>query len=256
MTTTVFVDGATLTSAAWFNDTNAVVYNILGNGTTAPSSAAIAYRGLGVNAAFAPIATAGTATAFTLTPTPASTANATGQRWRVQFNAASGATPTLAVSAQTAKSLKYYDGTGAKVAITSVQVPINWISDVEYDGTDWVVLQVSSVGYLTIPQVTKVADGAPTTGADLTYSGKHIYHTSTAGTFTIPANGSIAYPIGTALSFANGHGAGALTIAITTDTMYLAGAGTTGSRTLAADGVATALKVETAVWIISGVGLT
>ena len=114
----------------------------------------------------------------------------------------------------------------------------------------------ASIGYLTIPQITKVANAAPTTGADLTYSGKHIYHTSTAGTFTIPANGSIAYPIGTALSFSNGHGAGALTIAITTDTMYLAGTGTTGSRTLAADGVATAMKVEANVWQISGVGLT
>jgi hypothetical protein len=114
----------------------------------------------------------------------------------------------------------------------------------------------AAIGYLNIPQITKVADGAPTTGADLTYSGKHIYHTSTAGTFTIPANSSIAYPIGTALSFSNGNGAGALTIAITTDTMYLAGAGTTGSRTLAANGVATAMKVESTVWQISGVGLT
>lgn len=90
--------------------------------------------------------TGGTSTAYTLTPTPATTANTTNQRFRVKFNAASGATPTLAVSGQTAKSLKYYDSTGAKQAITSTQVPINWISDVEYDGTDWVVLQPLSTG--------------------------------------------------------------------------------------------------------------
>jgi len=89
--------------------------------------------------------TGGSSTAYTLTPSPATTANVTNQRFRVKFNAASGATPTLAVSGQTAKNLKYYDSTGTKQAITSTQVPINWISDVEYDGTDWVVLNVPPV---------------------------------------------------------------------------------------------------------------
>ncbi|HET9574537.1 MAG TPA: hypothetical protein VFP29_12515, partial [Methyloceanibacter sp.] len=45
-------------------------------------------------------------------------------------------------------------------------------------------------------------------------------------------------------------------IAITSDTMRLAGAGTTGSRTLAANGVATALKVTSTEWIISGTALS
>jgi len=86
--------------------------------------------------------TGGSSTAFTLTPTPAITANAANQRFRVKFNAASGATPTLAVSGQTALNLKYYTSAGTKAAITSTQVPINWIADVENDGTDWVVLDV------------------------------------------------------------------------------------------------------------------
>jgi hypothetical protein len=93
----------------------------------------------------------------------------------------------------------------------------------------------------------------------LTDSGKHLLHPSadtTARTFTIPANGSVAYPIGTAITFVNQASAGVLTIAITTDTMRLAGAGTTGSRTLAANGIATALKVTSTEWIISGTGLT
>jgi hypothetical protein len=38
--------------------------------------------------------------------------------------------------------------------------------------------------------------------------------------------------------------------------MYLAGAGTTGTRTLAAFGVATLLKLTSTTWIISGNGLT
>jgi hypothetical protein len=90
-------------------------------------------------------------------------------------------------------------------------------------------------------------------------SGKHLLHPSadtTARTFTIPANSSVAFPVGTAVTFVNQASAGVLTIAITTDTMRLAGPGTTGSRTLAANGVATAIKVTATEWIISGVGLT
>lgn len=93
----------------------------------------------------------------------------------------------------------------------------------------------------------------------LTDSGKHILHPSadtTARIFTIPANSSVAFPIGTAVTFINQNGAGVVTIAITTDTMRLAGAGTTGSRTLAANGIATAVKITSTEWIISGINLT
>ncbi len=93
----------------------------------------------------------------------------------------------------------------------------------------------------------------------LTDAGKHIFHPSadtTARTWTIPANASVAFAIGTAITFVNQNGAGVITIAITSDTMRLAGPGTTGSRTLAANGIATALKVSSTEWIISGTGLT
>jgi hypothetical protein len=89
--------------------------------------------------------------------------------------------------------------------------------------------------------------------------GKHILHPSadtTARIFTIASNASVAYPVGTAITFVNQASAGVLTIAITSDTMRLAGAGTTGSRTLAANGIATALKLTSTEWIISGTGLT
>ena len=79
---------------------------------------------------------------------------------------------------------------------------------------------------------------------------------TTARTFTIPANASVAFPVGTFVTFVNQDSAGVVTISITTDTMRLAGAGTTGSRTLAANGVATAVKVTTTEWLISGTGLT
>lgn len=90
-------------------------------------------------------------------------------------------------------------------------------------------------------------------------SGKHIFHPSadtTARTFTIDSNANVAYPVGTTLTFVNQSSAGVLTIAITADTMRLAGAGTTGSRTLAANGIATALKVTSTEWLINGTGLT
>lgn len=86
---------------------------------------------------------------------------------------------------------------------------------------------------------------------------KHIYHPSSdnnARTFTIPANASVAYPVGTAVTFVNEINT--VTIAITSDTLTLAGAGSTGSRTLAANGIATAIKVASTKWVISGTGLT
>ena len=113
----------------------------------------------------------------------------------------------------------------------------------------------ATLGFLNIPQNSRSAAYTLV----ISDAGKHILHPSadtTARTFTIPANGSVAFPVGTAVTFINQNGAGVITIAITTDTMRLAGAGTTGSRTLAANGIATAVKVTSTEWIISGVGLT
>lgn len=110
-------------------------------------------------------------------------------------------------------------------------------------------------GYLGIPQNSQSAAYTLVLGD----AGKHILHPSadtTARTFTIPANSSVAFPVGTAVTFINQNAGGVITITITTDTMRLAGAGTTGSRTLAANGIATAVKVTSTEWIISGVGLT
>jgi hypothetical protein len=163
MADTVYTDGATLLTADTMNDLNRLHYTILGD----PATGKAALTSLGNQASYAPWTTGGTDTAYTLTPTPASTANATGQRFRVTFNAASGATPTLAVSGHTAKNLKYYDSTGTKQAVTSTQVPINWISDVEYDGTDWVVLNVPPTAAATIGpafSATSSSTQNPTTG--------------------------------------------------------------------------------------------
>lgn len=74
-------------------------------------------------------------------------------------------------------------------------------------------------------------------------------------TFTIPNNATCAWPLGTELCFVNGNSGVNLLIA-NNDTMRLAGAGTTGTRTLAANGVAKAIKIAATEWIISGTNLT
>jgi hypothetical protein len=87
--------------------------------------------------------TGGTSTAYTLTPSPALSVLVAGQRFNVKFNATAGTTPTLAISGLAAKSLRYYDATGAKQDVTSTQVVANLTSDVIYDGTDYVVLNAA-----------------------------------------------------------------------------------------------------------------
>jgi hypothetical protein len=87
---------------------------------------------------------------------------------------------------------------------------------------------------------------------------KHLYYHSGAGpyTWTIPANSSVAFPIGTTISFVNLAGGPAISIAITTDTLYWSPSGGTGTRALANYGVATILKFNSVGWIISGSGLS
>lgn len=90
--------------------------------------------------------TGGSSTAYTLTPSPAISANAENQEFDVEFHTAAGTTPTLAISGQTALNLKYRDRTGAKQAVTSTQVPSGWRSKVVNDGTDFIVREIPSVG--------------------------------------------------------------------------------------------------------------
>jgi hypothetical protein len=133
-----------------------------------------------------------------------------------------------------------------------------------YDGTTGKLVQNSNltlpddaaateVGYINLPQNSQSADYA----AVITDRGKHLYHPASDDnprTFTIPANASVAFVIGTAITFINDQNT--LTIAITSDTLVWAQDGSTGSRTLAENGIATAVKVTATRWIISGVGLS
>lgn len=115
-------------------------------------------------------------------------------------------------------------------------------------------LSASEVGYKGTPINQP---GVASYTLVLADAGKYIQATENASTFTIPANASVAFPIGTTIAFEAAHSSG-LSIAITSDTLYLAGTGfaTTGTRTLAQGGIATAVKRTSTTWIISGTGIT
>lgn len=151
------------------------------------------------------------------------------------------ATTSVSISGATAP-------TAGQVLIATSDVAATWQAVAGGDAT-------RNIGYLNIPQNSKSADYTCVLGD----AGKHIFHPTadtTPRTFTIPANASVLYPVGTTLTFINQHGAGSINIAITTDTMYFAVSGTTGTRVLATSGIATAVKVTSTEWLIAGTGLS
>lgn len=107
--------------------------------------------------------TAGTTTAYTLTPTPAIGSLVAGQRFRVKFNAANTTqTPTLAVSGLAATALKVYDAAGAKQNPAVGALALDMLTDVEYDGTDYVVM--TPAPGRRVAQVVNTTTGAVATG--------------------------------------------------------------------------------------------
>ena len=192
------------------------------------------------------------------TPTSATLTNATGLPIATGVSGLGSNVATFLAtpsSSNLASVLTDETGSGSAVFATSptLVTPVlgtptsGTLSNCTVDGTD-------AVGFRNIPQNSQSAAYTLV----LADSGKHILHPSSdanARTFTIPANSSVAYPIGTAITFIN-MTSQVVTIAITTDTMYLSSAGTTGSRSLAQYGSATAIKITSTNWIISGSGLT
>lgn len=96
-----------------------------------------------------------------------------------------------------------------------------------------------------LPQSTKT--GAYTLA--LADRGTHI--SITTGGIVIPANASVAFPIGSTIVIYN-DSASTQSITITTDTLRQAGTANTGARTLAQYGVATLVKVKSTTWVVTG----
>lgn len=82
-----------------------------------------------------------------------------------------------------------------------------------------------------------------------------ISNTGAAAVNTIPANASVAFPIGAAVSWWN-NSAGNQSIAITTDSLRWNTPFVTGTRTLASNGFATAVKVAATIWLLTGNGIS
>lgn len=110
-------------------------------------------------------------------------------------------------------------------------------------------IAADTIGYRGLPQNSQTASYT----LALSDAGKHI--SITTGGVVIPANGSVAFPIGTTIVVFNNSGSNQ-TISITTDTLRQAGTANTGSRTLAQYGLATMVKMTSTMWVISGAGLS
>ena len=127
--------------------------------------------------------TSGTGNAYTLTPSPAVSAYASGQRFTVTLHttpALLDTTPvTLNISGLGVKNFKYYNAQGIKVFINSWVTQTNWISDVIYDGTDMVLMnplhrasgpstQKAIFGYGSATSITNLVSNTGVVSTDVT----------------------------------------------------------------------------------------
>jgi len=250
--TTFSGSGSALTNVPAANVTGTLTSTVLGNSTVYIGNTAVALNRTIGNQALTgissitlpgstsgtaqiiPTAVAGTGTVITL---PATTGTVALTANKLSVFAATTSSELLGVIS---------DETGSGALVFGTTPTITPAAAVA-------ATSATTAGYMGLPQNAKTASYT-LVAAD---AGKHIYFSgSTASqTLTIPANSSVAFEIGTTITFIN-LATVSVSIAITTNTMYLAGPGTTGTRTLAAYGMATAVKLTSTTWIISGNGLT
>ena len=230
------VTGTTISSSAaqstWSDLSTGLSTCLLKDGTQTTTASVPFAGGIAVNTAMTT-----PSTTFALVNTTATTVNFAGAATTV--NVGTG-TFTLGTAATT---VNLFNATATTVNIA---------------GASTATAIGAATGTITVagsmcPQNSQSA-AYTTVAAD---ANKHILHPTADDnprTFTIGSNANVAYPIGTMITFVNQQNT--VTIAITADTLTLMGAGTTGSRTLAENGIATALKVASTSWVISGTGLT
>ena len=84
------------------------------------------------------VTTGGSAPAYTGSVSPAITAYAAGQRFRIQFNAASTGAATLNLNGLGTKSMKIFTAAGALT--DPVAIPAGFLTDAEYNGSVFVVM--------------------------------------------------------------------------------------------------------------------
>lgn len=178
-----------------------------------------------------------------------------GMEVRIKFTAANTATaPTLNLNALGAKTIVSAAGS----ALAAGDIAANVIATLIYNSTlgKWQLASQEMVDISGTPVLTNVSADYTFALTDADNIFLHPAADVSARTWTIPANASVAFAIGTSITILNQNGAGTLTIAITSDTMRLSPSGATGSRTLVANGSAVAVKITATEWFISGSGLT
>ncbi|MFL6873877.1 hypothetical protein ACJ6YJ_03620 [Pseudomonas marginalis] len=152
--------------------------------------------------------TAGTAAALTLTPAPAIASYAPNQRFRVKFSQNSTGTGTINVSGRGGKGLKQYDSSGAKVAAIYA---VDQLADIEYDGTDFVLLDQLPTGTLVGIQGSAKSLTGSTTGlsAVATFAADEIMVESASNSYQVLRAVSITPSLANAIG-ANGLDAGSV----------------------------------------------
>lgn len=96
------------------------------------------------NQTFTSFNTSGTASAYVLTPNPVVSTLLVGTRFNITLHTAPVGSPFITVSSMDSKALKYRDALGNKQFISATQAPIGWNTDIIYDGTDFVVLNIAN----------------------------------------------------------------------------------------------------------------
>jgi hypothetical protein len=161
--------------------------------------------------------TTGVSGTYVLTPSPAIGAYAANQRFRVKFNAVGNGSDTINVSGKGPVALKQYDSTGAKVAPV---ISAGQLADIEYDGTNFVILDPLPANSLTQTAadarysrlgLNAVAYSANTT-LTISNAGQIIYFTGTTATFTLPLSNAAAG--GQMQMIISNQGSGVLTLAM------------------------------------------
>jgi hypothetical protein len=191
------------------------------------------------------LADAGRALFVNATKTVTIAPTSIGSGWYAAvFNVASLASDLVTVTA----------GSGSLIdRLTSITIPPQQGCLIIAQGTGGAV-NFSTIGRdIYIPQNAKNTDYT----LALADAGGHLYHNiASAHLYTVPANASVPFPIGTPITMVNASSAGNIYVAITTDTLRKVGTTDTGTRTIAANGMATLLKVSSSTWFINGTGLT
>lgn len=230
MASTTFIDKQTVITAEWAQDVNDLVYNgewpgatpsflvnlaagatavtpAAGDNDTSVATSAFVQQEINsaeVNQTKSAFTTTGSSGVYTLTPTTALTSLVAGVRYNVKFHVAS--TPsmgsTLQVSALVPKNVFQYDSTGTKI---NPVISTGQLSDVMYDGTDFIVLDPLPPSPAAVVGATPVRQTVLSGATDT--SGRASFITGGAGlTASLSATATAL-----TLAFAGGFGSGGQT---------------------------------------------